>query len=179
MLIDDWMPLYHAVERHAIGVDAPTEATLAAVSGTDLAESAVVRWLFRLRGLPSRTVRLADMERLGFARLAEDAGREVVYGLVGRFWRPTGGLVATGPEHFRTFDEPGYAMAAWSFHATTDPARGGAVLATETRIGCTDRASRRWFGLYWAVVAPFSGWTRREMLRLAKHRAEKGSPATA
>jgi len=38
-------------------------------------------------------------------------------------------------------------------------------VATETRIRCTDDASRRAFLRYWRVIRPFSGLIRMEMLR--------------
>jgi hypothetical protein len=45
-------------------------------------------------------------------------------------------------------------------------------VATETRIVCTDEASRRAFLRYWRVIRPFSGLIRLEMLRLLRNAAE-------
>ena len=47
-------------------------------------------------------------------------------------------------------------------------------LVTETRIALTDEAARRAFRRYWLVVRPFSGLTRRLLLRAAKRAAEQG-----
>jgi hypothetical protein len=64
---------------------------------------------------------------------------------------------------FVTFAEPGYAKVVWDFRLADE---GGATrLTTETRIACTDAASRRRFRLYWRVIRPFSGLLRRVFLR--------------
>jgi hypothetical protein len=118
-----------------------------------------------------------DMEALlrsGFVLLEEQPGRELVLGLVGRFWRLDGGIVRMTAETFGSFDAPGYARAVWNF--TVAPAGEGTVqLATETRVRCTDAAARRRFLRYWRLVAPFSGLTRMEMLRVVRRDAESGA----
>jgi len=181
MLIDGWMPAYDAVERHETTVDAPPARVWAALRTLDLSRSPVVRVLFALRSLPAlfsgKTREKAlgtTMERLqenGFVLLEEKPEEEVVLGVVGRFWRPSGGIVRVSAEEFRAFDRPGYAMGAWNF--TLAPLGGRVRLATETRVRCTDDASRRAFLRYWRLVGPFSGLTRIEMLRTLRKAAER------
>jgi hypothetical protein len=181
MLIDGWMPAYDAVERHETVVDAPPARVWAAMRTLDLSRSPLVRVLFALRSLPGLFSRGAPkkalgttMDRLresGFVLLEEKEEEEVVLGLVGRFWRPTGDLVRMSPEEFRAFDRPGFAMGAWNF--TLAPEDGRVRLATETRVRCTDEAARRSFLRYWRVVGPFSGLIRMEMLRTLRKAAER------
>ncbi len=52
---------------------------------------------------------------------------------------------------------------------------GTTRLSTETRVKCVDGAAYRRFVLYWALIKPFSGWIRREMLRSIERRALAGS----
>ncbi len=54
---------------------------------------------------------------------------------------------------------------------------GGAVLATETRVFCPDRASRRRFTPY--LIRPFSGLIRHRILSVIKGTSEKGVAATS
>jgi hypothetical protein len=170
MLLDRVMPHFDAVERHAIEVPAPAARVYPLVLTTDFGDSAVIRTLFRLRGLPARATTLAGaIETMGFVPLAETPGEEIVIGLAGRFWTIRGGVRRLPPAGFAAFDEPGYAVAAWNF--TVEPRGATSVVATETRVRCTDRRSRRFFRAYWTVVGPFSAWTRREMLRLIAARA--------
>ena len=183
MLIDAWMPEFDAVERHDTHVRASPEAVWRAASTLDFARSPVIRTLFALRSLPGLLSRgprrpalgatLDGLLRSGFVLLGERPGEELLLGLVGRFWRPDGGIVRLTAEELRAFDRPGYAVATWNF--TLAEEGGGARLATETRVRCTDAAARRSFRRYWTVVGPFSGLIRREMLRSIRRAAESGS----
>ena len=105
----------------------------------------------------------------GFILLADNPGKDLVLGLVGRFWLPTDQLVAIAPEDFRTAAPVGCAKAVWDF-TIEDMASGVAHLSTETRILCLDDRSRKRFMLYWRLIGPFSAWIRREMLRAIRDR---------
>lgn len=187
MLIDRFLPAGEVSARHEIEVRAPAERVWAATRSLDLAGSPVVRALFALRSLPGIFSRRSaarrglglDIEgllRTGFVILAEAPGDEIVLGLVGRFWTPSGGIVRVDPAEFAGFDRPGYAVAAWNFTLHC-PAAGPVRLATETRVRLTDASSRRRFRAYWALVGPFSGLIRREMLRTIRNAAETAPAA--
>lgn len=180
MLIDGWMPEFDVAERHATVVRATPERVWTAVRTLDLARSPVIRLLFAIRSLPGLLsgrskrrllgVRMDGLLRSGFVLLEEREREEIVLGLVGQFWRPSGGIVRVTPEEFRAFATPGYAMAAWNF--TLAPEGDRVRLATETRVRCTDAASRRSFRRYWRLVGTFSALTRIEMLRTIRRAAE-------
>ncbi|HEU0301598.1 MAG TPA: hypothetical protein VFR37_19240 [Longimicrobium sp.] len=186
MLIDDHLPRADFAERHALRVHAPPERAYAAARGLDLSGSLPVRVLFALRSLPALFTRRrgrgqrglgATMEGLlrnGFILLDERPPQELVLGLVGRFWTPAGGIERIDPAEFAGFDRPGMAVAAWNF--TILPTDEGSLVATETRVRCTDDAARRSFARYWRVVRPFSGFTRMEALRAIRRAAEAPAP---
>jgi hypothetical protein len=179
VLIDRFVPRYDAIEHHEIGVAAPPDAAYEAVRALDLARSPLVLALLAARALPAlmrgRAVpshlTIDDLVRAGFVTLAEEPGSELVLGLVGRFWRPTGALVRIEPHEFVAFDKPGYAKTAWNF-AVVPHGDSRSVVLTETRVVCTDPRSRRSFARYWRVVGPFSALIRRRALRLVRQRAE-------
>jgi hypothetical protein len=171
VLIDQVSPIYHVAERHTIQVHAPAERVYAAVRALDLGASPVIRTLFRLRGLPRSALTLDGLQRLRFAILGEDPGRELVLGLVGRFWTLSGDLQRIDADRFRSFNRTGYAKAAWNF-SLTPGLDGTTEVATETRIFCMDETSRRWFLWYWRLIGPFSAWIRKETLRIIKRAAE-------
>jgi hypothetical protein len=104
-------------------------------------------------------------------RLCDETPREIVVGLIGRFWTPRGESRGFEPREFPLFEEPGYAKAAWNFFVRPS-GEGRVTVSTETRVRCLDEASRRKFRLYWSVVGPFSGVIRGEMLREIRRRAE-------
>jgi hypothetical protein len=182
MLIDDFLPGYHATERHEILIEAPPERVYAAVREMDLSGSRLIRGLFLLRGLPALLtgrsregsplgVTLEGLLRSGFVLLGERPGEELLLGLVGRFWTVTGDLQRLDADGFRRFERHGFAKAAWNFHLAP-AAEGKTRLSTETRVLCTDEESRRRFRRYWLLIRPFSGLIRRIMLREIRRSAE-------
>lgn len=175
MLLERHLPRYDLRERHFIHIDAPAERVWRALWELDWGQSGAVRWLLKLRGLALRQLNqprftIRDMERAGF-RLLETEPPEVVFGLVGRFWTPTGGLVRGTPGDFATFDRPGFAKAAGNY-LLQELTPGRTRVYTETRIQCLGEKARRRFGMYWGLIGPFSAFTRREALRLLKKKAE-------
>jgi len=165
MLLSEVLPQYDVRKRRAIDLVAPADRVWQALHETTIGESKIAHLLFRLRGLPSdATGSILELE--GFRRLAEEPGREVVVGAVGRPWFPRASLVRDADP--RTFREPGYALMA--LNVTYD----GAELATETRVRCTDGRSRFRFQLYWLVVGFFSGVVREDWLRAVRRRVAAG-----
>jgi len=183
MLIDDFVPLPDAAEIHSVEIAAPPEVVYAALRTTDLGGSAVIKGLLALRSLPrfimhptdgkpaNRKITLGTIIAAGFGVLAEDAGREIVLGVAGPFWRPVGNLLPFKKEDFHGPVPAGAARAVWNF-AVREIAEGRTLLITETRIICADRSSRRKFRAYWFFVRPFSGLIRRLMLRAVKRACE-------
>jgi hypothetical protein len=170
-LLDEFLPSYHFSERHELEINAPAATVYASVMACDLTQSPVVKWLFQLRRLPWGDVTLDGLERIGFQTLRMNRDREVVMGLVGRFWTVSGGILAIHPDEFVRFDAPGYAKAAFNFQLQPR-GHGRTALTTETRIWCTSPRSKMLFGFYWAGIRPFSGLVRHEWLRVVKRQAE-------
>lgn len=171
MLIDEFMPKYDFSEWHDIKIRAGAAKVYRAISEIDVSDSLVISWLLWLRGMQSSGLLLEKMRGHKFEILGENANREMVIGLAGQFWRPTGNLQEIDAANFKEFDKPGFAKAAWNF--SLDEANGETKLATETRIQCMDDSSRSRFGFYWTFIQPFSGWIRMEMLKLVKKKAER------
>ena len=178
MLIDDFLASYDVRERHGIKVHAPVERVYAAVRQLDISGAKLSMFLFRLRGIPAGTscapscFNLDDFLKMRFILLGERPNEELLLGLVGRFWTPSGELRRLDAAGFREFNEPGYAKAAWNFSLSEQP-DASVLLETETRVYCLDDASRRRFRLYWLLVGSFSGLIRREVLRAVKRNAER------
>jgi hypothetical protein len=169
--IDAFLPHYDVHEVHTITIAGRPDDVYRAIRTLDFSCSPVIRSLFRLRGMPSASIRLERLLQSGFILLADHPGQSLVLGLVGRFWLPTGQLIAVAPEDFRAMVPAGGAKAAWDF--VIEEMRPGHVrLSTETRVCCVDARSRKRFMLYWRVIGPFSAWIRREMLRGIKGQVE-------
>ena len=179
-LINQWLETFHYSERHSIEIRAEAGDAYCALKNIDLADSRPIRWLFALRGVPLAAADTGGQAALPmadflarFTELAVRPGEALVVGAVGRFWLPSGGILAVDAAGFRACQKPGVAKLAMMFSA--EPAAPGRChLITETRIWCTDVPARRRFRAYWYLIRPASGLIRREMLRLTKRRAEAG-----
>ena len=189
-LIDAYMPEYDVSERHHTRVAASCEATYAALWTANFANAPVARLLLALRALPgalghgvagvralwgrgSEPITLATFQERGFRVLAEQPPSELVIGLEGQFWRPTGNLCTPPPTTFRSQPPaPGTARGVWNFHLRS-LADGSTELTTETRVQCADAGARRRFLPYWYAIRPASGMIRHAMLREIRRSAEK------
>lgn len=170
-LRDAFVPTADVATQHSLAVLASPAAVYRAILQCDLRESPVIRRLFQLRGMPASAATFEGLQRLGFVLLTEEENAGIALGVAGRFWTLSGDLQRLTPEAFHTFARSGFAKAAWSLsvHAS---AGGYSELQTSTRIQCFGSGARRLFRAYWCVVGPFSGWIRREALRIIKARAE-------
>ena len=171
-ILDRYIPADHSLSSHRVEIEAPIERVWERLLDLDLQESALIRLLFRLRGLPQVT-RLDDFKDFGFSVLEKEPPRHLVLGLVGRFWRPTGDPIPTTLEEFLTFDRAGYAKAVWGF-ALRHRAADVTEVRTETRVMMVDESATAAFRRYWALIAPFSGVVRSEILRLLRRSAGRG-----
>jgi hypothetical protein len=156
--------------EHTIEVHAPPAVVYEKVRTFDMGRSWGIRQLFRLRGLPRDALTMNGLQGIRFALLADIPPRELVLGLIGRFWTPSGRLKRTNLDDFIRFGEPGYAKAVWSFELREVGEK--VILSTHTRVLCLDETSRRRFKRYWRVISPFSGWIRRRVLQLIKAESE-------
>ena len=170
MLIDEFLPEHDFVETHDISIHAAAADIYRAANEVDFSESPIIRWLMRLRGMSVGNLTLRNLGGSKFEMLGETLNKEMVIGLVGRFWTIAGSLQKIDAESFKRFDTAGYAKAVWNF--SLDPHCENTLLTTETRIKCLDDDSRRSFGFYWMFIQPFSGLIRMEMLKTIKRRAE-------
>ena len=154
--VADWLPEFDVRSRHERFVAAEPERAFAALLAAPA--DPVVRALLRLRGLRAARSLDAFFARLGFEVLARTE-TEVVAGASGMPWRPTGRLAA--------FEESRRGSVRMALDLRAEPAPGGTLLSTETRVSAADDSARRAFARYWRVVGPFSALIRRRWLRAA------------
>jgi len=187
-LIDRFIPSYDYLEFHSIQVHCSREQAFRAIKELTPAELPHLVWLFFwLRGLPARlsgksyprvdphTPILDQLATAGFVAMDQAGDREIVIGLIGQYWKPTGGIhLINSAEEFLTFDRLDLALAAMNFTVSDGTTFGDAIISTETRIYVADPGARRWFRIYWYTVRPGSVLIRRFWLKALKKRAESG-----
>lgn len=183
MRLDDFMPQWQFDEYHQTMIAAPPDVVYEAIRNLDASCSPVVGFLLRLRELPWRLKNrdfkspglgctLDNMIEMGFIALADEAPREFVFGLAGRFWTLDLKILDLEPKEFAGFAQRGYAKVAANF-LVTRLGPGTSRLSTETRVQCLDPKSKRGFRRYWRMIRPFSGLIRLEWLRIVKREAER------
>lgn len=184
------MPAYDRNEVHEGMVRATAPRVMRAVREVTPGEIRFFLLLTWLRGFRRRRLRamgLADSDRDlpllevarrgGFVELARSE-HEIVLGVIGRFWRPSGGRAPfTDIGSFEAFAQPGFAKALVDFRITEED--GACRLRTETRIRGVDAAGSRRFKAYWFVIHGGSAFIRRMWLRAIARRAEGYSTANA
>jgi hypothetical protein len=188
-LLDSALPDPEVDECHSVAVAAPADVTLAAACALDLQASPANKAILAIRTLPARmrgaSVRaeasdglLAETLALGWRRLAEDPGREIVMGAISQPWHGEAAFTPLSPDDFRTFREPGWAKIVWTLSVEpTGP--DSCVFRTRTRVATTDPDSRRRFRRYWAIFSPGIILIRWEVLRLVRVAAERRARGVA
>ena len=179
-LLDPFLPHYEVGEWHEARVEAPVESTFEAARAMTLAQSPLIRAIFRGRelimgaesGPEDRRPLLEQTLAIGWGVLAETPHRSVVVGAVCRPWNADPGFRALPPEEFAAFAEPGYAKIAWTLQAEPD-GPNASVFRMETRVVTTSPDARARFRRYWAALSPGIILIRWEGLRLVKEDAER------
>jgi hypothetical protein len=193
MLLDEVLADFDVTRVDTIVVAAPPAAVYRAVMELDMVQlvrdDRVLGLLFAVRGIPDRllrlagrapevpepvSMRLADLPAEGeWVRLAEDPGREIVFGAAGRFWNGPIDWEVITPAGFAAFDTPGSARIAANL--AVHPYSADRVLLTyEARTSATDAAARRGLHRYWRFLSPFIGVVLRGVLRGVRRAAEPG-----
>ena len=161
MPLDEFLSAYDVREVHSTTVAATPELVIETARELTWRDVPLFAALMAVRSLPALLAGhrpsashriLIDFRRAGFVALAERPD-ELVFGAVGRFWKPTGGLRRMTP-----VSSPASASRASRRPPSTSTCQAGlqhaARLVTETRVLATDPSARRSFMRYWRASIP-------------------------
>ena len=188
MLLDKFLPNFEFNEIHTVMTEAPPERVFAAMKELTPAElSPLIFWMLDLRNLPAKLMGkhapgvtqqarpfLEQLYQGGFIPLAEEPDSEIVFGLVGQFWKLAGGEepdIPT-PQDFLSFDDPAFAKVAANLAVTVDK-KGKIHCSTETRIHMLNPNTHRKFAFYWRIISMGSAFIRVLWLKAIRKKAEK------
>jgi hypothetical protein len=121
MLLDKFLPEYHYREKHEIVINASPTNVYDLVTRLDMAESWIIKALLALRGLPSQLMNKDQMHRTRFIELENLPQKEMIIGLIGQFWKPTGNLQLFKPDEFVAYDKKDFLKAVWNFEIIEQP----------------------------------------------------------
>jgi len=179
-LLDEVMPHYEVSLHHEVEINAPADLTFEAIQHTDFEHSLIVKALFRAREIllgsrpdarPMPSGFTHQLQALGWSIVAEEPGRELVFGTVTQPWQPNPVFRPVSKEEFASYNAPGFAKIAFTLRV--DPLTDATSKArTETRVQTTDALSRTRFRKYWALLSPGMELIRLVLLQQLKTEAE-------
>ncbi len=164
ILIDKYLPQYTFGEYHETLVNCPIQNVYGVARDFDLSKSKIIKFLFRLRGLPTERMNLQDfVVDMGFTNLEENPPNEYLIG----FWMRSRIEKIPSYEDFVNASISSWVKGVWNFRFE-EMAKNKTKVSTETRILCVVPITKLTFDLYWAMIKPFSGLVRKEMLNIIK-----------
>ena len=150
--LDKILLSFHFNEVHSITINNDCKSVWKALNQTDFLKSFVIRTLFYLRGMWTKTATLEDCKKFFKPVLIKENEEIIMSNSIRSFW--------------------GSCTIAWSFRLEKITV-SSTELFTETRIYLPTRKDYYAFRCYWLVIEPFSKLIRRIMLRLVRSEAEK------
>ncbi|OBI59689.1 hypothetical protein A5706_18435 [Mycobacterium sp. E796] len=183
MLIEASMPACDAMIAEHVVVAADPAVTFRAARSLDLltVRTPLLTVSMWIRALPERLLGkpvptpprlvVTDFDLPGWLSLGEEPDREIVFGAVGKFWRPIIEWRDVAPADFAGFAEPGWGKIAANF-SVAPYGESHTLLSYQCRTVTTDPDSRRAFVRYWWLVRPFVKHIMRATLRAIQADAE-------
>ena len=167
-LIDKYLPQYTFGEYHETVVNCPIQNVYDVARDFDLSKSKLIKFLFRLRGLPTKRMSLQDfIVDMGFTYLEENPPHEYLTG----FWMRPRIEKIPSYEDFVNDSISSWIKVVWNFQFEKLE-KDKTKVSTETRVLCVAPITKFTFGLYWSIIKPFSGLIRKKMLKIIKNDSE-------
>ncbi|XAZ82172.1 hypothetical protein A6C57_27995 (plasmid) [Fibrella sp. ES10-3-2-2] len=174
MLIDKYLPAYDFNELHSITVKATATGIYDKMLGCNVSRSFLIRFLFRVRGMSKPLRAIEQLTSLGFIKLDEQPGKEIVYGMITT--SPTFDCCQPNfpPASFNQYTSASIIKAVINFQLQ-EQNNSTHIISTETRVWCGSSQMRARFRWYWFFVKPFSQLIRRSVLKQMKAQISKAS----
>lgn len=172
MLIDNYLQHYQFLEKHQIVIDATQKRTKDVFDKMTVSDYC---YAICSRGVIGTKIKKKDLftsfMKKRFIPL-DEIQNEIVVGLIGQFWLNR--IVKVHKDNFNDYTKYGYPKLVWSI-SFKEIGLNKTLVRTETRIQCDDKKAKRIFSLYWLIIKPFSGLTRKYLLWKIKQKTEKGN----
>ncbi len=164
MLLNKYLPGYHFREIHSIKLNGFFTGIFHTILQCNLANNALVKVLFRLRGMPTEVYTIERLTNMGFIKLHEEPGEEIIFGRITDSPMFNTCKTIASPKEFIQNSDPGIIKAVINFRLI-EVSNSQHIISTETRIWCGSKAMKSKFRIYWFLIKPFSQFVRKSMLR--------------
>src|SRR5690348_8942301 len=82
MLIDKYLPAYQFSEFHSIIITGFVDGIYQKMLQCDFSNSFLIKFLFKLRGMRKDVYTIEHLAKMGFIKLDEEPGKEIIFGMV-------------------------------------------------------------------------------------------------
>jgi hypothetical protein len=122
--------------------------------------------------MPKDLTTIHDISRLGFVKLDEISGEEIVFGMITNSPTFSGCVKHVSSTQFVNDNHDNIIKAVINFSVKRESNIHHKV-STETRIWCGSKKLKSRFRIYWFFVKHFSQLIRKQMLKQMKKEIEK------
>ncbi|EPF70318.1 hypothetical protein [Acinetobacter rudis] len=165
-----YLPVYNYCEEHHLDMVGSAAEVMKEILNYQADRDLFFRYAIALRELPHRLLHKSKQSQKtfgldNFTLLEKNGDQEVVFGLVGQFWKlDYGQVVIDSAESFLAFDQLGDAKLILYFSIEQlDDTR--CRVTTETRVSCLGAKALSKFRPYWYLIRPVSGLIRHRILK--------------
>ncbi|MBA2421833.1 MAG: hypothetical protein H0V61_01220 [Chitinophagales bacterium] len=166
-LIDTYLPRYHFKEFHKTEIKIPLINLFEKMVHSDLSRSSLIKFLFWIRGMPTKIYTVESLSDLGFVKLGEIPGEEILFGRITESAMFNNCHTNFSSSDFIQKSDPTIIKAVINFR-TQNKCHLHNIISTETRVWCGSADMKSKFRIYWFVVKPFSQMIRKLMLSQIK-----------
>lgn len=133
----------------------------------DFGNSSLIKFLFWLRGMPAKVYSIEHLTNMGFIKLDEEPGKEILFGMVtdNPMFNTCKSNVSS--QEFIQKAEDTIIKAVINFRLQ-DKSNSQHIISTETRVWCGSKAMKSKFKYYWFLIKQFSQLIRKSMLKQMK-----------
>ena len=167
MLIDKYLSTYHFNELHSIEVNGFVSNIYQKMLQCDFSNSSLIKFLFILRGMPKEVYSIEHLTRMGFIKLDEEPGKEILYGMVtdNPMFNTCQSNVSS--KEFLQINTGSIIKAVINFKLQ-NKSISQHIISTETRVWCGSKPMKSKVKYYWFFIKPFSQLIRKSMLQQMK-----------
>ena len=158
MLIDKCLSAYHFNEHHCIEINGFVSGIYQKMLQCDFSNSSLIRFLFRLRGMPEEVCSIQHLTNMGFIKL--EPGKEILFGMLtdNPMFNTCQSNVSS--KEFLEKSDGNIIKAVINF-TLQDKRNSQHTISTETRVWCSSKAMKSKFKFYWFFIKPFSQLIRK------------------
>ena len=162
-MIENYLPNYHYRETHSLKIPSSSVDVYQQMLNCDLSQSRMIRFLFWVRGMRQKLFTIKDITNLGFIKLDEKPGEEILFGIVSNSPTFDGCEIIKSHSEFINQQNGNIIKAVINFRIDNG-SKSNQFISTETRVWCGSKKIKKGFQIYWFFVKPFSQIVRKSML---------------